>query len=290
MKTFSFSLFLLFFLSSSSTLFAQSKNIAEGVKQYEDGRYEDAIAELDIALESAGNLKAKALAKAHYYRAASQITFLRRMVSWENLPEAMAEKVQRYALTAAADLKAVRKNDTDKKYSSEMKNWERKSQKILLGLGKLAMTEGNKPGIEDAARKKRFEAALELGQAGAGLDKFYYAPYNLMGDAALALEDGASALKYYRLADDTFFRSAPKDGDLSIAYTYMHIAELEKSLNKDMAAAEKALTKGQEQLNGEHKKIQVFSNRRPEEKAALDRLYQDINEELARVAARVRGK
>lgn len=288
MKTFAFSLLVLAF-SLPHLLQAQGKQIDAGIKSYENGRYETAIASLDAGLENPDNLKDKVRAKGHYHRAAAQITFLRRMTSWENLPKAMAEKVQRYALTAASDLVAVRKYDSDKKFASQMKNWERKSQKVLTGLGELSIFESNKAGVTETDRTAHLEAVIAYANAAILLDKFNYAPYNMKGDAALALGDSADALKYFRLADDQFFRSAPKSGDLTIAYTYMNIAILEKAVNGDMAAAEKALAKGQEQLNGEHKKIQVLGNRRPDEKASLDRQYQDINEELAKVAAKVRG-
>lgn len=269
-------------------LHGQGKQVDAGVKLYENGRYEEAIAELDAAL--AQDLKEKDKAKASYHRAAAQITFLRRMKSWENLPPAMTEKVQRYALNAAIDLGNVTELDEDKKYASELKNWERKGEGVLMGLGHLALLEADKPTKTDAQRKAHFEAAVTFADACIPLDKFNYAPYNLKGEGLLGLQDSVEALVNFRLADDNFFRSAPKSGDLSIAYTYMHIARLEKALNGDLDAAQKAIAKGQEQLNGEHKKIQVFSNLRPEEKATMDREYQDINAKLAKVGEQISGK
>ena len=206
---------------------------------------------MDKGLSSDG-LKDKMLARGHYYRGHCKITWLNKLKSWENLPQEMDATVVDYGLTAASDLQKAKKHDVALKYKKEINTDLKRANRILLEMAKIALLEGNKTHLEPAVRKAWYERIIPFTDASIALDKFNYVPYKLKAEALLALEDSVAALKNFHLADDCFFRSAPKTGDLSIAYTYMYIAELERDLNHNMKEARAALEEGKERLEGEN--------------------------------------
>ena len=70
---------------------------------------------------------------------------------------------------------------------------------------------------------------------------------------------------------------------MAIAYTYIHIAELEWALHKNYDGAIKAIEEGKQVLDGESKKIQSLGNRPPAEKAYLSKRHDIILTDLKKV-------
>jgi hypothetical protein len=120
------------------------------------------------------------------------------------------------------------------------------------------------------------------------MDKFNYRAYDFYADGLYATEKFKEALDNYKLADDWFFRSAPKGGDLGIGYTYIRLALLEWKVNEDFAAAMAFLDEGRERLAGEDKKIQNLGNRRPHEKASFKIMYDEIFGEIGKMEETIR--
>ena len=70
----------------------------------------------------------------------------------------------------------------------------------------------------------------------------------------------------------------------------IRIAELEWQVNKDYAAAMAAIKEGREVLAGEDKKIQSLGNRRPNEKASFQIMFEEISGEIDKMEATVKAK
>ncbi len=264
------------------TLSAQ-KAINAGIKDYEAGSYEPAIASIEEGLQDADNMKDKDLAEAYYYLASAKITYLNKLKSWENLPEEMDITVYGYGLSAAENVTKAIKHDTDKKWSKLLKPLETKSANILIGMSKIDLLEAEKSGKTDEEKKFHNERVVQMADAGINLDKFNYVNYNLKAEAQLGLGQKADALENFNTAASYFFRSAPRTGDLEIGYTYIHIAELEIELNNNTKAAKEAIETGLEKLAGEDQKIQELGNRRPAEKANFKDYYEEIKAEMEKV-------
>jgi|GEM_PF-7092298 len=280
-----FYLLLVFVLPAS--LSAQ-KAINTGIKLYESGSYQKAIEAISAGLEENEKLKPKDLAQAHYYRAMAQVTFLNKLKSWENLPTEMDLQVYEYGLQAGHDVAAAKKHDTDKKLTTELTPLTTKTENVLIGMAKTDLLEAAGMETEEARAKQCLERVVKFGDAGIALDRFNYVHYNLKAEGLLGQGQKAGALENFKIAASYFFRSAPKSGDLDIAYTYLHIADLEMELNANSKAAKEAITTGIEKLNGENEKIQVFSNRRPAEKAALADYYDELKGDLMKAKAKYR--
>lgn len=256
----------------------RGQSVDAGVKLYDNGNYKGAVVELDKALADAKSMKEKALARGYYYRGQSKVVLVRKNKD-DRSPE-MAKLVQGWAVTGIEDLNLAQKNDVDGKLSAEIQAASQKMQELLLDLADgnlLATLDGSKPAAE---KKALFEAMVAYCEPVIALDKFNYRGYDLLADAQLALRDSVAALKNYHFADDWFFRSAPKDGDMAIGYTYIHIAELEWAMNRNYEVAMKAIEEGKETLAGESKKIQSLGNRRPEEKAYFSQRHDVILTDL----------
>jgi hypothetical protein len=248
--------------------------VEAGVKLYESGNYKGAVTELDKALADASNMKEKALARAYYYRGQSKLVVVRKNKD-DRTPE-MARMVHDFAVTGIADLNLAKKNDIDGKMDEDIQAALKKMHELLLDLADINL-QISAEGTKTAAEKKAlYQAMVELATPVTEQDKFNYKGYKLLADAQLGLLDSIQALKNYYLANDWFFRSAPKNGDMAIAYAYIHIAELEWHLNHKFEDAMKALEKGKQQLEGEHKKIQSLGNRPPAEKAYLSQRHDII--------------
>lgn len=261
------------------------KAINAGIKAYEAGNYESAISSFDEGLQEADNMKDKDLVEAYFYRASAKVTYLNKLKSWENLPEEMDLTVYEHGLTAGQDIAKAIKYDTDKKMAAQLKPLKIKAENILIGMSKIDLLESEKSGQTDEQKKFHCERVVKMADAGNKLDKFNYVHYNLKAEAQLGLGDKADALQNFKSAASYFFRSAPRNGDLRIGYTYMHIAELEKELNNNIKAAKEAMKTGIEKLDGEDKKIQQIGNRRPAEKANLKDFYEEIRAEMLKLDA-----
>lgn len=259
---------------------AQSKSLDAGVAAYEKGDYKGAIAELDKALADQGALKEKALAKASYYRAQAQITYV--IKAEPNLPDEMAPTIRQYSLRAAEDLKRARQNDTDGKMAGEIAAGEKRLQEMLIDLGQKA-EQRLKNDLPKDQRKQAYQDMVDYASPVIDLDKYAYLAYDLKGEGLLGLGDSAQALKNFRLADDWFFRSAPKNGDMAIVYTYMRIAELEWYMNHNYAEAVKALDEGRQRLDGESQKIQMFGHGSPAQKSYQSERHQIMITDLDNV-------
>lgn len=267
---------LLALLLTGSAAFAQS--IDGAVKLYESADYKGAIAELDKVLADAKSMKEKALARAYYYRGQSKATLVRK--NKEDRTPDMMKLTLEWAATGIQDLELAKKNDLDEKLSGDIAAATKKLIENSLELADVHLQvaeEGNKSAAE---KKPHYEAMKRICEPIMTTDKFNYKAYDLMGDAQLFLGDSLNALKNYHFADDWFFRSAPKDGDMAIAYTYIHIAELEWALNHSYDNALKAIEEGKKVLDGEHKKIQSLGNRPPAEKAYLSQRHDIIMTDL----------
>jgi tetratricopeptide (TPR) repeat protein len=264
----------MFILSGSFTVFAQGKDVDEGIKSYENGLYEAAISSLDDGLKDPSQLKDKVLAKAYCYRGLSKVRFLIR--ARLDMPANMEELGRRYSLTAYEDFKYARKYDPDKKLEEEIAPGLLKLQNVLLDLCGDADKKLQTGTLNKEETKMVAEDLTSYSQPLVEMDKFNYRAYDFLADGLLAQGKAAEALENYKTADSWFFRSAPKSGDLGIGYTYIRIAELEWQLNKDFETAIAALNEGRERIAGEDKKIQSLGNRRPNEKAAFKIMYDEI--------------
>lgn len=271
------------FLMLAAVLFSGQllgQSVDAGVKLYDNGDYRGAVAELDKAI-SAGGLKEKALARAHYYRGQSKVVLVRKNKT-DNTPE-MAKSLQNWAVTGYEDLALAKKNDIDGKLTDLIQSSTKEMQQLVLDLAD-AQLQATVDGVKTEAEKKvLWQNMVALCEPVIVQDKFNYRAYDLAADAQLALRDSVKALKNYHFADDWFFRSAPKDGDMAIAYTYAHIAELEWHLNKNYEVAMKAIEEGKQVLDGESKKIQSLGNRPPAEKAYLSKRHDIILSDLKKV-------
>jgi hypothetical protein len=251
-----------------------AQSVDAGVKLYESANYKGAVAELDKVLAGAKDMKEKALARAYYYRGQSKLVVVRKNKD-DRTPE-MAKLVHDYAVTGIADLQLAKKNDIDGKMDADIQAALKKMQELLTDLADINLHLSEEDTKTPAEKKAHYEAMVQLATPVTELDKFNYKGYKFLADGQLGLLDSISALKNYHLADDWFFRSAPKDGDMAIAYTYIHIAQLEWYLNHKWEDAMKAITEGKQQLEGESKKIQAMSNRPPAEKAYLSQRHDVI--------------
>lgn len=278
-------LFILSALFALPTTLSAQKAINSGIKDFEAGNYEPAIESLEEGLENADNMKDKDLAEAYYYLASAKVTYLNKLKSWENLPEEMDLTVYDYGLTAADNVAKAIEHDKDKKWSKLIKPLKTKSENILIGMSRIDLLETDKSGKTDEEKKFHWERVVKMADAGIKLDKFNYVNYNLKAEAQLGLGERVDALENFNTAASYFFRSAPRNGDLRIGYTYIHIAELEKELNNNIKAAKEAIKTGLEKLAGEDKKIQNIGNRRPAEKANLKDYYEEIKAEMEKVNA-----
>lgn len=258
----------------------QGQSVDDGVKAYDNGDYKGAVSALDKAI-SAGSLKEKGLARAYYYRGQSKVVLVRKNKT-DVTPE-MSKMLQNWAVTGYEDLVLAKKNDVDGKLTDAIQSSTKEMQQLVLDLADahlLATSDGAK---SEADKKVLWQNMVALCEPVIVQDKFNYRAYDLTADAQLSLRDSLKALKNYHFADDWFFRSAPKDGDMAIAYTYIHIAELEWALHKNFDGAMKAIEEGKQVLDGESKKIQSLGNRPPAEKAYLSKRHDIILTDLKKV-------
>ncbi|MEY3443799.1 MAG: hypothetical protein RLZZ519_2080 [Bacteroidota bacterium] len=258
----------------------QAQSVEDGVKAYDNGDYKGAVVALDKAIAT-GSLKEKGLARAHYYRGQSKVVLVRKNKT-DVTPE-MSKLLQNWAVTGYEDLALAKKNDVDGKLTDAIQSATKEMQQLVLDLADahlLATSDGAK---SEAEKKVLWQNMVALCEPVIAQDKFNYRAYDLAADAQLSLRDSLKALKNYHFADDWFFRSAPKDGDMAIAYTYIHIAELEWALNKNYDGALKAIEEGKQVLDGESKKIQSLGNRPPAEKAYLSKRHDIILTDLKKV-------
>lgn len=268
--------------------FAQTKVVNEGIKAYQNGQWAEAIAALDEGLADPAALNEKTLAEGYAHRALAKVRFL--IQARLDMPENMEQLGEEYSLTAYDDFKRAQKYDPKGKLEEPIAEGLRKLKNVLLELAGDAGNQVNRIGLspEDKARQARQLKAyaapiLEM-------DKYNYKAYDFLADALYAMDDFAGALKNYRLADDWFFRSAPRGGDLGIGYTYIRIAELEWRVNRDFAAAMAAIQEGHKVLAGEDKKIQNLGNRRPAEKASFQVMYEEIAAKIDKMEATIKAK
>jgi hypothetical protein len=258
----------------------QGQSVDDGVKAYENGDYKGAVSNLDKAIAT-GSLKEKGLARAYYYRGQSKVVLVRKNKT-DVTPE-MSKMLQNWAVTGYEDLVLAKKNDVDGKLTDAIQSSTKEMQQLVLDLADahlLATSDGAK---SEADKKVLWQNMVALCEPVIVQDKFNYRAYDLTADAQLSLRDSLKALKNYHFADDWFFRSAPKDGDMAIAYTYIHIAELEWALHKNFDGAMKAIEEGKQVLDGESKKIQSLGNRPPAEKAYLSKRHDIILTDLKKV-------
>jgi hypothetical protein len=271
--------------TTTTPLIAQS--VDAGVKSYESGQYRDAIKELDAAITS-GGLKEKALARALYYRGQSKLVLVRK--NHTDPAAEMSKLVHEWAISGMEDLVLAKKNDIDAKLTEPIAASTKEMFQLSLDIADadlLSSTDGN---LKEADKKALWESMIKLCEPVMANDKFNYRAYDLTADAQLSLRDSLKALKNYHFADDWFFRSAPKDGDMAIAYTYVHIAELEWALNKNYDVAIKAIEEGKQVLDGEGKKIQSLGNRPPAEKAYLSKRHDIILTDLKKAELDLKAK
>jgi hypothetical protein len=258
----------------------QGQSVDDGVKAYENGDYKGAVSNLDKAIAT-GSLKEKGLARAYYYRGQSKVVLVRKNKT--DVTQEMSKMLQNWAVTGYEDLVLAKKNDVDGKLTDVIQSSTKEMQQLVLDLADahlLATSDGAK---SEADKKVLWQNMVALCEPVIVQDKFNYRAYDLTADAQLSLRDSLKALKNYHFADDWFFRSAPKDGDMAIAYTYIHIAELEWALHKNFDGAMKAIEEGKQVLDGESKKIQSLGNRPPAEKAYLSKRHDIILTDLKKV-------
>ena len=268
------------------SLHTSAQNIETGVKAYEIGDYKAAMAELDKVLAEPGKLKEKSLARAHYYRALARLTYVRKAHS--NLEATQMKQVRDLTVGAFEDMVAAKKNDVDGKMAPDIESGNKRLVELLLELGREANAIAQDPNKKQADKKDSYEDMIRYGNPITVIDKFHYMGYVFLANGHIGLGDSSRALKNYHLADDWFFRSAPKDGDLDIAYTFIQIARIEWALNKNYDGAMKALEEGRKNLDAEHRKIETLGGHTPTEKAALSRKFHDVGLDLDRAGSDLR--
>jgi hypothetical protein len=278
--------FILVAMVLSFTLPVMAQNVEAGVKAYESGDYKGAMAELDKALATPGQLKEKAAARAHYYRALARMTYVHKAKS--NLEGTQMKQIRELSVGAHEDMLAAKKNDTDGKMAAELQAANKRLVELFVELGRDANAVAQDQNKKAPEKKEAFEDLKRYGEPITVIDKFNYLGYMYRANGAIGLGDSVAALKDYHLADDWFFRSAPKDGDMHIAYTYIQIARIEWALHKNYDVAMKAIEEGRVNLANESKKFETMGNRPPAEKAALSRLQHDIAIDLDRAASDLR--
>lgn len=259
-------------------LLLQAQNLETGVKAYEMGDYKAAMAELDKVLADPSKLKEKSLARAHYFRAMARLTYVRK--AHGNLEATQMPMIRTLSIGAHDDMLAAKKNDIDGKMDADIKSGNQRLLELFLELGRGANAVAQDPNKKESEKKEAYEDLVRYGNPINEIDKFQYRGYLYKASGARGLGDSTRALKEFHLADDWFFRSAPKDGDLMIAYTYIQIGRLEWALNKNYDAALMALEEGRKNLDAENKKIQTISGHTPQQKASLSHLYNDISIDL----------
>lgn len=263
-----------------------AQNVDAAVKSLESGDYKSAMAELDKALTEPIKLKDKALAKAYYYRAIARVAYLEKAKG--NLAGMQMQQVRDLATGAGTDLAGAKKNDTDGKLAADLLTANKRYIDLMLALGAESHATAQNPSTKPDVKKVADEDCILFSDPVIAIDKFQYLAYVHKGSGLIGLGDSLEGLKNYKLADDWFFRSSPKNGDMMIAYTYIQIARLEWALNHDYETAMKAIEEGRAALGGEGKKIQSLGNRPPAEKAALDKKQHDIEIDLDRAASDIR--
>jgi hypothetical protein len=267
-------------------LLLQAQNIETGVKAYETGDYKAAMAELDKVLADVSKLKEKSLVRAHYYRAMARLTYVRK--AHGNLEATQMPLIRTLSVGAHEDMIAAKKNDIDGKMAADIQAGSKRLCELFIELGRSANAIAQDPNKKEADKKEAYEDLVRYGDPVVEIDKFNYMGYVFKGSGELGLRDSIKALKDFHLADDWFFRSAPKDGDMMIAYTYIQIARLEWALNKNYDVANKALTEGRQNLEAENKKIQTIGGHTPQQKASLLHLYNDIGIDIDRAFSDLR--
>jgi tetratricopeptide (TPR) repeat protein len=265
---------------------ASAQNIETGVKAYESGDYKAAMAELDKVLADPAKLKEKLLARAYYYRALARLTYVRK--AHGNLEVTQMPQIRTLTIGAHQDLLAAKKNDIDGKMATDLLSGNKRMLELLLELGRAANAIAQDPNKKEADKKEAYQDMVLYGDPIVAIDKFHYMGYIFLANGQVGLRDSVKALKNYHLADDWFFKSAPKDGDLDIAYTYIQIGRMEWALNKNYDVAMKALEEGRKNLDAEHRKIETLGGHTPTEKAALSHKFHDVGLDLDRAFSDLR--
>lgn len=264
---------------------AQSKNINAGVKACEQGDYTTAIAELDLGLEAPEKLKDKDLFDGYFHRAKAKVNWVNQESEESSGGDQVDELLISHSLTAYDDLKAAHACETAAKYGSELKRLGKELEKLLSIRAKGALELAGGKDASAAQKKAFWEEAINYCDAMIELDKRNYLSYSMKANAFLGLGNESGALENFHKVDEVFFRSAPKTGDLSIAYTYINIAVLEMKLNQDKAAAQAAIEEGKKRLEGENQKIQLLGNLPPAKKAAYLKEYEENLADLEKTGA-----
>lgn len=277
-------LLFLFLIAAGVTLSAQ--NVETGVKAYEVGDYKAAMAELDKVLTDPSKLKEKVLARAYFYRGMARMTYISKAKG--NLETTEMQQVRALTLGAHADMIAAKKNDIDGKMAADIAAGNKRLLDLLIELGKSANDIAQDPNKKPAEKQDAYADLVRYGEPINALDKFHYLGYMFLANGQIGQGDSVSALKNYHFTDDWFFKTAPKDGDLFIAYTYIQIARLEWALNKNYEVANKALEEGRKVLDAEHRKIETLGGHTPTQKAALSRKYHDVGLDLDRAGSDLR--
>jgi hypothetical protein len=263
-----------------------AQNIETGVKAYEIGDYKAAMAELDKVLAEPAKLKEKSLARAHYYRALARMTYVRKAHS--NLEATQMKQVRDLTVGAYEDMVAAKKNDIDAKMGPDIDAGNKRLVELLLELGRGANAIAQDPNKKAADKKDSYQDLILYGGPIVGINKFHYMGYLFLANGQIGLGDSVQALKNYHFADDWFFKSAPKDGDLDIAYTYIQIARMEWAMHKNYDVAIKALDEGRKSLDAEHGKIETLGGHTPTQKAALSIKHHDVGLDLDRAYSDLR--
>ncbi|MCB9235973.1 MAG: hypothetical protein H6581_30275 [Bacteroidia bacterium] len=265
--------------------FSQGNNVNAGKKALEMGDHKSAIQEFDAALADPTQLKGKVLAETYLNRAKAKLGYLNRVMRNEGFTAENRQRMQDYGLSLYPDLKLALSSDNSGKLEPEIKTETGRAQEILSELSDKSLVDARRKDLSEEEKKAIYQNVINYCDASLDIEQNNYLPYSMKGECLLALGNPAEALKNFHSADESFFRSAPKRGDLNIALIYQHIAELERDLNQNIKGAQDAVKEGIDRLSGEMAKIDRLPDLRPNVKASFQIRYEELRHELEKLQA-----
>ena len=265
---------LLMFTACSFALAQADTKVTSGVVAHNNGDYEKALKYLDQALAAEGDLKAKNVPKAWYYKGKSLLGAM--AMAAQAGDQAKLEKYANAPLDAYECFKqAIAKDDDKKKYTKLAKVDLSQLFNPMLQGGLMAMNAGG----NDLALKF-LNAAVEIGKT--AFDKEYYVTYDLRAQTHMALNDSTAAFEDFTKAHEFFDADLPQKPDLLIAYVYYRKALLFRYKKKDLDGALATINSGKEKLESEWARVQGMKDKlSADDLAAYQKQYDDAKADLS---------
>lgn len=265
---------LLMFTATSFALAQADTKVTSGVVAHNNGDYEKALKYLNQGLAAEGDLKAKNVPKAYYYKGKSLLGVM--AVAAQAGDQEKLDKYANAPLDAYECFKqSIAKDDEKKKYTKLAKVEMSRLFNPMLQGGLLAMNAGG----NDIALKF-LDAAAEIGAT--ALEKDYYVTYDLRAQTHMALKDTANAYKDFGQAIKLFDEDLPQQPDLLVAYLYYRKALIERYYKKDLDAALSGLDLGKQKLESEWARVEGMKAKLSEEQMTnYTKQYDDAKADLS---------